>query len=69
MNSLPRNGNSARLRTNKPAAEFVSHDEALIEEALKHPLEVEKLIEIGNQGKKELELLFKRDQGNIDQKS
>ncbi len=48
---------------------FVSHDEALIEEALKHPLEVEKLIEIGNQGKKELELLFKRDQGNIDQKS
>jgi voltage-gated potassium channel Kch len=44
---------------------FMKHDEGLIEEALKHPIEMDKLIEIGTHGREELELLFKSDQGDL----
>ncbi len=45
---------------------FELHDRSLIEEALKHPIEIEKLIEIGVQGRLELEQLFSQDRGNLD---
>ncbi|XOV89078.1 MAG: monovalent cation:proton antiporter-2 (CPA2) family protein [Pseudomonadota bacterium] len=42
---------------------FTTHDEALIEQSLGHADELEKLIEIGAQGRRELEQLFAKDSG------
>jgi hypothetical protein len=44
---------------------FMKHDNGLIEEALKHPIEMDKLIEIGTHGREELERLFRSDKGNL----
>jgi monovalent cation:proton antiporter-2 (CPA2) family protein len=44
---------------------FTRHDQALIDEALKHPIEIDALIKIGAQGRKELEGLFSQDKGDL----
>lgn len=52
-------------RSRQLARLFTDHDQALIEEAVKHPPEMEKLIEIGIEGRLELEQLFARDKGDL----
>jgi CPA2 family monovalent cation:H+ antiporter-2 len=49
----------------KTTALFRSHDEALLEQAIEHHDNFDKLIEIGKQGRLELEQLFNRDKGKI----
>jgi monovalent cation:proton antiporter-2 (CPA2) family protein len=44
---------------------FTHHDQGLIDEALKRPIAIEELIEIGIEGRKELETLFSRDKGDF----
>ncbi len=44
---------------------FRDHDESLLERAVEHHDDLDKLIEIGIQGRKELEELFKQDRDNI----
>ena len=44
---------------------FRQHDESLLERTLEHHDNLEKVIEIGIEGRKELEGLFKKDQENI----
>ncbi|MCB1692977.1 MAG: monovalent cation:proton antiporter-2 (CPA2) family protein [Pseudomonadales bacterium] len=44
---------------------FRAHDQSLIDEALKHPVEMDKLIEIGVEGRRELERLFSQDKGDL----
>ncbi|MFT5794636.1 MAG: voltage-gated potassium channel Kch, partial [Saprospiraceae bacterium] len=44
---------------------FTRHDQALIDETLKHPIEMDALIKIGIEGRKELELLFSQDKSDL----
>ena len=44
---------------------FTHHDQGLIDQALRHPVEMDALIEIGVEGRKELELLFSQDKGDL----
>lgn len=52
------------LRT---TAIFRKHDEHLLEEAMEHHDDLDKLIEIGNQGRLQLEQLFNQDKDEISQ--
>lgn len=47
------------------AATFRDHDQAMINEALQHPADVEHLIDIGERGRAELEELFRHDKGDL----
>jgi len=44
---------------------FTHHDQGLIEQALNRPVELDQLIEIGIEGRKELEILFSQDKGDL----
>ena len=44
---------------------FTHHDQGLIDEALKRPIEMDQLIKIGIEGRKELEMLFSKDKGDL----
>ena len=49
----------------KTTAIFRKHDEHLLEEAMEHHDDLDKLIEIGNQGRLQLEQLFNQDKDEI----